>query len=67
MLDKSIATGSRSYVKAVKNQMGGFAIGRQIRKNAEGFELREPQPVYNALLEVEKNDIEGKNLYFWDI
>jgi hypothetical protein len=28
--------------------MGSFAIGRQIRKNAEGFKLREPQPAYNA-------------------
>jgi REP-associated tyrosine transposase len=64
---QSIATGSRSYVEAVKNQMGGFAIGRQIRKNAEGFELREPQPAYNGFLEVEKNDIEGKNLYFWNV
>ena len=64
---QSIATGSRPYVEAVKNQMGGLAIGRQIRKNAESFELREPQPVYNAFFEVEKNDIEGENCLFWNI
>jgi putative transposase len=60
---QSIAIGSRlSYVEAVKNQMGGFAIGRQIRKSAKGFELREAQPVYNAFFEAEKNDIEAENL-----
>lgn len=64
---QSIAAGSRSYVEAVKNQMGGFAIGRKIRKNATGFELREPQPVYNAFLEVKKNDIEAKNFWFWNV
>jgi len=56
---QSIATGSQAYVKSVKNQMGGFAIGSQIRKNAKGFELREPHPEYKAFFEVEKNDIEA--------
>lgn len=59
---QSIAAGSRSYVQTIKNQMGGFAIGRKIRKSAEGFELREPQSTYKVLFGVEKNDIEGKNL-----
>jgi hypothetical protein len=54
-------------VEAVKNQMGGFAIGRQIRKNAKSFELQEPQPVYNAFFKVEKNDIETENLWFWNL
>jgi putative transposase len=64
---QSIAAGSRSYVEALKNQMGGFAIGRQIRKNAIGFELREPQPDYNAFLWVKKNDIEAENLWCWSV
>jgi hypothetical protein len=64
---QSIAAGSRSYVEAVKNQMGGFAIGRILQKNAVSFELREPQPVYNAFLEVKKNDIEAENLWFWNV
>ncbi len=45
----------------------GFAIGRQIRKGVQGFELREPQSIYNSFFEVEKKDIEGKNLRFWSI
>ena len=64
---QSIATGSPSYIEAVRNQMGGFAIGRQIRKGVQGFELREPQSIYNSFFEVEKKDIEGENLRFWSI
>lgn len=63
---RSIANGSRSYVEAVKNQMGGFAIGRQIFQNAECFELRESESSYNALFDVEKHDIEGENLWYWN-
>jgi hypothetical protein len=47
--------------------MSGFAIGRQIRKNAKGFELWEPKPVYNAILEIEKSDIEAQNILFWKV
>ncbi len=46
--------------------MNSFAIGRSVQKNEEGFELREPQLSYNALFEAEKNDIEGKNTWFWN-
>jgi len=63
---RSVASGSRSYVKAVKNKMGGFAIGRKIRQNVEDYELREDQPAYNTVFDVEKNDIEGENLWYWN-
>jgi len=33
---------------------------------AEGFELRESQSPYKAFFDTEKNDIEGKNLWFWN-
>jgi len=45
---QSIATGSRSFVEAVKMQMRSYAIGRRVRKQVEGFELREPQSPYKA-------------------
>ena len=64
---QSIATGSRSYVQTIKNQMGGFAIGRKLRKSAGGFELREPQPDYNVVFKGEKSNIEAENLWFWNI
>ena len=63
---QSIATGSRSFVEAVKRQMRSFAIGRRVRKKAEGFELRESQLPYKAFFDTEKVDIEGKNLWFWN-
>jgi len=63
---QSIATGSRSFVEGVKMQMNSFAIGRSVRKNDDGFELREPQLPYNAFFEAEKNDIDSKNLRFWN-
>ena len=47
--------------------MGGFAIGRQIRQNADGFELREPPPSCNDVFEVEKHDIDGENLWYWNV
>ncbi len=63
---QSIATGNRSFVEAVKRQMRSFAIGRRVRKKAEGFELRESQSPYKAFFDTGKNDIEGKNLWFWN-
>jgi len=63
---QSIATGSRSFVEAVNRQMRSFAIGRRVRKKAEGFELRESQSPYKTFFDTEKIDIEGKNLWFWN-
>ena len=63
---KSIAIGSRSYVESVKYQMGGSAVGRQIRKKAESFALRESQELYNAVFDAKKSDIDSKNLWFWN-
>jgi hypothetical protein len=45
--------------------MGGSAVGRQIRQNSEGFELREYRSSYNAILDAENDDIGGENRLFW--
>jgi len=63
---QSIATGSQSFVEAVKMQMRSFAIGRRVRKRVKGYELREPYLPYNALFGAEKSSIEGGNQYFWN-
>jgi putative transposase len=63
---QSIATGSRSFVEAVKKQMRSLAIGRQVRKKAQDFELRESQSAYKDYFDTEKVDIAGKNLWFWN-
>ncbi|MFC1885853.1 transposase [Thermodesulfobacteriota bacterium] len=61
----SIATGSRFFVEAVKMQMCSFATGCRVRKNAEGFELRESRLPYNAFFDAKKSDMGGENLLFW--
>ena len=38
------------------------SIVRQIRENANGFEIRDPASVYHAFFEVENNDTQGKIL-----
>jgi hypothetical protein len=44
-----------------------FHRGRQIRKNGKNFELRETRSPDNAVFDVEKNDIDGENLWFWNV
>jgi len=61
---QSIATGSQSFVETVKGQMRSIAIGRHVRKKAEGFELRESQSPYKGFFDTQKSDIQGKNLWF---
>lgn len=58
---QSIAIGSRSYIESVKSQFGANAISRKIRELSEGFELREPEPVYNAIFEAKNDDIHTEN------
>jgi hypothetical protein len=60
---RSIATGSRKYVEAVKFQMVGLGVERQIRKNGENFELREWLSPYSVVFDPEKSDIEAE--YQW--
>jgi hypothetical protein len=58
---QSIAVGNRSYVESIKRQIGGNAIGRKIRELSKGFELREPEPVYNAFFWGKNGDIHSEN------
>jgi putative transposase len=61
---QSIAVGNRSYVESVKSQIGGNAIGRKIRELSKGFELREPEPVYNAFFWGKNGDIHSENGWY---
>jgi hypothetical protein len=47
-------------------QMRSFAIGRRVKKTAEGFELQESQTSYKTFFDTKKNDIEGENQWFWN-
>jgi len=55
---------SRSFVEALKKQMRSHTIGRQVRKKAQGFELRESQSAYKDYFDIEKINIAGKNPWF---
>ena len=63
---QSVATGSRSFVEAIKVQMRSLAVGRHIREEGGAFELREPQSPYIVLFDTEKSPMSSENLWYWD-
>ena len=63
---QSIATGSRTFVEAVKMQMRSFATGRRVQKKVEGFELRETRSSYKAFFDTEKSDMDAENQWSWN-
>ena len=60
----SIAVGSKSFIERVKSILGGLVKGRKIKKNGDGYQLRESSVPYGGVLEAENEDIEPKNTYF---
>ena len=65
----SIAVGSKSFVENVKARLGFRAKGRDVIESNEGYQLRESPAHYHyqAPLEVENEDIELENTYFWNV
>jgi hypothetical protein len=61
--------GSKSFIESVKASLGfGFrAKGRDVIKGGEWYQLRERPAYYKALFEVENEDIDLENTYFWDV
>ncbi len=62
----SIAVGSKTFIEKVKGLLGFRAIGREVKKGGEGYQLREEAISYNALLGPEKRDIGHKNTYSFE-
>ena len=60
-----MATRSYAFIDQVKQQMRSLAIGRNVGKRSDGFELRDNPLAYNALFYTEKIDIAGENRFFW--
>jgi len=54
---EGIAVGSIKFANRIKTAMGAMAKGRTIRGIEDGFELRESQSVYNAVLDTENCNI----------
>ena len=63
----SIAVGSRFFIEKVKACLGFRAKGRDVIESGERYQLRESPAHYKALLEVENEDIDLENIYFWDV
>ena len=59
---KSIAVGSKPFLKRLKAGMRSMATGRRIIENKDGFELRESQSSYTAILDGKKADIVAENV-----
>ncbi|KPK19930.1 MAG: transposase [Nitrospira bacterium SG8_3] len=63
----SIAVGNRSFIEKLKALLGFRAKGRKVKEGGEGYQLREDPGPYNALFEVEKEDIGPENTYLWNV
>jgi len=64
---RSIAVGSRSFVEHVKELMGFRAKGRQAAEAAQGYQLREPLPIYGGLFDIKNDDMGPENTFPWKI
>lgn len=63
---ESIAVGSEEFITLIKEKFGVQAMGREIIKEGEAFQLREPSGNYNAVFDTEMEDIGAENTYIWD-
>ena len=63
----SIAVGSKSFIEDAKARLGFRAKGRNMVEGGKGYQLRESPAQYKALFEVENEDIDLENTYFWDV
>jgi putative transposase len=62
----SIAVGSRRFVEDVHERLGIRSKGRKIVEGEDGCELCEPEPDYNSLSELKKEDVDLENAYSWE-
>ena len=64
---KSIAVGSKGFVKSVKTLLGAIGSGRKVREAAEAYQLREPSVFYDSHFGVKSDDIGSGNTYYWNV
>jgi len=63
----SIAEGSKSFIKNAKARPGFRAKGRNVVEGGKEHQLQESTAHYEALFEVENEDIDLENALFWDV
>ena len=62
---ESIAVGSESFLRAIKERLGIRAKGRKVVGGASRFELREVSAPYIDVFGGENVDLSEKNTFFW--
>ena len=62
---RSIAAGSKSFIRNVKYLMGATAMGRKCIEAGGSYQLRETQISYNDDFGAKKSEIEPENAYDW--
>ena len=63
---ESIAVGNQEFVEVVRAKLGIRSKGRKIERGENGFELHEPITAYVSHFELENEDIDLENSYFWE-
>jgi putative transposase len=64
---ESIAVGGKTFIEKAKGLLGIRAMGRDVIEGGGGYQLREEDVPYKALLWPKKDDIDPENTYFLDI
>jgi putative transposase len=62
---ESVAVGSESFVKGIKDELGFRAKGRRIVGGDDGFILKESQSPYNSGFGEENAALRPQNVYYW--
>jgi len=64
---RSIAVGSKGFVKGVKTSLGAIARGRKASQAVEAYQLREPSALYGSHFGTKKEGIGPDNTYYWNV
>ena len=64
---EALAVGSKTFVEKVKERLGMKVGGRQVCRNRDRYELREPMNSYSVDFDGEKSALRSENTYVWDI
>ncbi|RJQ78550.1 MAG: transposase [Desulfobacteraceae bacterium] len=64
---RSIAVGSKNFIRNIKTAMGVMAKGRKNVESGESYQLREPQIPYGNFFEAQKSAIDTENTCFWEL
>jgi REP element-mobilizing transposase RayT len=64
---ESIAVGSESFAREVKEKLGPKAMWREMAGKNGSYDLREPIAAYETGFDAQNGRLRQKNTFFWDI